>query len=93
MILSPPFAFGLALATFYGLLTHLVTGGDLRILAIYVTSSWVGFGIGQSVGQIMGITVLAVGQIYPLPATFGSLIALITAAILSARRLPPGRAQ
>jgi hypothetical protein len=86
MLLSPAFTFGLLLATLYGALTHLILGGEVRLLLVYILASWVGFGIGQGIGQVMAIRLLAIGQINVLTATLGSLIALATTVFLSQGR-------
>lgn len=85
-MLSPAFTFGLLLATSYGTLAHLILGGDARRMLAYIVASWIGFGIGQGVGQVMGIRVLAIGQINVLAATLGAVIALATTAFLSLGR-------
>ena len=85
MILSPSFAFGVLLATLYGALAHIILGGNGRRLAFFLIASWLGFALGQGVGQVLQIRILSIGPTNVLPATLGSIIALITAVILSAR--------
>ena len=85
MTLSPSFTFDIMLATLYGALAHLILGGNGRRLVVLIVASWIGFGIGQAVGQVMDIRVLALGPTNIVPATLGSLIALISTTILSAR--------
>ena len=87
MILSPAFTFGLLLATLYGALAHLILGGNGRVLLYFIIASWIGFAIGQGIGQVMNIRFLAIGSTNIFPATLGSLIALTTSTILS--RLQP----
>ncbi len=76
------------LATLYGAMAHLILGGDGRRLVFFILAAWVGFAIGQAAGQVMNIRVLAIGPTNTLTATLGSLIALVTTAVLSARRRP-----
>lgn len=87
MIFSPSFVFGLLLATFYGALAHLIFGGGGRSLLFYILAAWVGFSIGHAVGQVMGIRLLSVGPVNVLTGTLGALIAVVTTAILSSRRV------
>jgi uncharacterized membrane protein YeaQ/YmgE (transglycosylase-associated protein family) len=87
VIFSPSFVFGLLLATFYGALAHLIFGGGGRSLLFYILAAWVGFSIGHAVGQVMGIRLLSVGPVNVLTGTLGALIAVVTTAILSSRRV------
>ncbi len=79
------------LATFYGALAHLILGGDGRTLLIDILAAWLGFAIGQGVGQVMEIHVLNIGPTNVLTGTLGAFIALATTAVLSAQRHFPGR--
>lgn len=83
MTISPALTFSLLLGVAYGLLAHLILGGDIRRLLAYVAASLIGFGIGQGIGSVMSIQALTIGQINMLPASAGSIIAVITLAILS----------
>ncbi len=91
MVISPAFTFGLLIATFYGALAHVLLGGDGRRLLALVIASWIGFAIGQGLGQIMGINALAVGPIRVLAASLGSFIATATTAFLWITRKPPSQ--
>ncbi len=77
--MTPSFTFGLLLATLYGALFHLWQGGTGQRLALYLLSGWLGFAIGQIIGDTLGITMLSIGPLHALSATFGSLVALFTA--------------
>jgi uncharacterized membrane protein YeaQ/YmgE (transglycosylase-associated protein family) len=88
MIISPAFTSGILIATFYGALTHLIFGGDGRRLAATVVAGWIGFAIGQAIGQVMAIRVLALGPINLLSATVGALVATTAIAFLAAHRNP-----
>ena len=44
---GPTATFGFILATLYGAGFHFVVGGDVRRLALFLLSAWVGFGLGQ----------------------------------------------
>jgi hypothetical protein len=85
MILSPSFTLGVLLATLYGAIAHLILGGNGRRLLFFIAASWIGFAIGQGAGRVLQIRILAIGPTSLLPATLGSLIALVAAVVLSAR--------
>jgi uncharacterized membrane protein YeaQ/YmgE (transglycosylase-associated protein family) len=82
----PSATFSLLLAVLYGALAHLITGGPGRQLVVYIIASCVGFAIGQGVGVVMNIKILAIGPANLLPATLGSIIALGTTILLSTRK-------
>jgi len=82
----PSTTFSLLLAVLYGALAHLITGGPGRQLVVYIIASCVGFAIGQGVGVVMDIKILAIGPANLLPATLGSVIALATTILLSSRK-------
>ncbi len=89
MTLSPSLTFGLLIATLYGALAHLILGGDGRRLLAFVLASWIGFAIGQGIGEVMAIRMFAIGPTNMLTASLGALIAIAAAAVLSAQRRPP----
>jgi hypothetical protein len=73
------------LATLYGALTHLILGGDGRRLLICILTAWVGFALGQAVGQVAVITFLAIGRINLLTGSLGALTALVLLYVLVLR--------
>lgn len=73
-------------ATLYGSAFHLIVGGGARHLALYLLSGWIGFTLGQSLGDLLGISVLRMGQINFVAASLGALLALIAARIFSSER-------
>ncbi len=83
---SPAFTFGLIVATIIGALTHLLLGGDSRRLIALIIAGWVGFAIGQGIGQIFAIRLLAIGPLNMLSASLGAFLATISMSILSAQR-------
>jgi hypothetical protein len=85
-IVSPAFTFGVLLATFYGAVIHLIFGGDGRRLTAMIAAAWVGFALGQAIGQVMDIEALAIGPINLVAATLGAFIATLTTVFLSAYR-------
>lgn len=69
--------FGLLLATAYGATFHLIIGGPLRHIPLYLIAAIIGFTIGHLIGQSLDITLLKLGVVYLLPASLTSWLALI----------------
>ncbi len=84
---SPTLTFAFILATLYGAAFHLIFGGDARRLAIFLLSSWIGFGLGQIVGITFGIDVYLIGALRIVSASLGSIVALVAASFLTSKRL------
>ena len=72
----PTLLLGLILSTLYGALFHLWRGGNAGRLLLYLILSWIGFWIGQLVGNLLHISFDTLGQLHLLFATLGSLIFL-----------------
>ncbi|MCL4255452.1 MAG: hypothetical protein KJ043_16970 [Anaerolineae bacterium] len=83
---TPTVTLGFVIATLLGASFHLVLGGDVRRLALFLASSWVGFGIGHLAGVLLNFRLLNIGALHLLPALFGAITLLIFAHILSSRR-------
>lgn len=83
---SPSLTFAILVATLYGSLAHLLLGGDSTTLIFDILTSWLGFTLGQAIGQIMGITVLSIGSTYMLAGSLGAVIAVATKRLLARRR-------
>jgi len=56
---------------------HLLRGGNLRRLGLFLIAAWIGFGLGQLAGALIGWNGAMLGEIHLFEATIGSLIALI----------------
>lgn len=69
--------FGFLIATAYGSAFHVMVGGSVRHIPIYLVASWVGFALGHLVGQAMGLDWLKLGVVYFFSASLGSWLALI----------------
>ena len=74
---SPGFLFSFLLATAYGAGFHLLFGGRLAKLVLYLLAAWLGFAIGQWVGGLLDLNILKVGPIHTLFASLGSWLALL----------------
>jgi hypothetical protein len=89
---SPSVVFSFILATLYGAAFHLVSGGDARRLALFLLAAWLGFALGHSLGEVVGMTLLDIGPLHMLTATIGAWLALVVARVLTRQpsRQPPG---
>lgn len=74
--------FAWLIATACGLTYHLVRGGRLKRLMLFVASAWVAFFLGHWVGGALGWTTLRVGPLNLLPALTGTALGLIAADVL-----------
>ena len=86
---GPTLTFGFVIATLMGASFHLVFGGDARRLAMLLLAGWLGFALGQLVGDILNIRLLEVMNIGPLniiPAVIGAVFALIFTLVVTAKR-------
>jgi hypothetical protein len=70
----------------YGAGFHFIVGGDIRRLALFLLSAWVGFSLGQTLGVMFMIDILNIGTLRVVAATAGALIALIAAHLLTSNR-------
>ena len=84
---GPSVIFSFILATLYGAVFHLVSGGDARRLALFLLAAWLGFTLGHLVGDLVDLTLLDIGPLHVLPATVGAWLALVVARLLT--RQPP----
>lgn len=81
---SPAVTFAFILATIYGAAFHLLVGGDLRRLALYLLAAWLGFALGNLIGHLLGIEMLSIGPLRTLAATAGAWTALVAARLFIA---------
>jgi hypothetical protein len=70
----------------YGAGFHFIVGGDVRRLALFLLSAWVGFSLGQLLGVTFRIDVLSIGTLRVVAATLGALVALIAAHFLTSNQ-------
>lgn len=83
---SPSIVFSFMLATLCGSLFHVFAGGDARRLALFLLAGWVGFTLGQIVGELVEITVITIGPLNVVTALTGAVIALLTVWLLTRRK-------
>jgi hypothetical protein len=84
-MLTPAMTLAFILATICGALFHLIVGGDIRQLALYLISAWAGFALGQLIGGLLQLEVMRIGVLQVLPAVLGALGMLLAARLLLVR--------
>ncbi len=78
----PGVILGFLIASACGLMFHVVRGGSLPRLALYVVTAWVAFFAGQLVSAWLGWSLLRLGSLNLFPALLATLVGLIAASIL-----------
>lgn len=72
----PAIFLGLILSTLYGSLFHLWRGGNAGRLLLYLILAWIGFWLGQLMGNYLNVSFDMIGQLHVVIATLGSVIFL-----------------
>lgn len=80
---GPSILFGFVIATFYGSIFHLISGGDARRIALFLLASWIGFALGHITGDLMDIEFFDMGTLNMLNATLGAFFALVLTRLLT----------
>lgn len=74
---SPSIVFSFIVATLYGSSFHLLAGGDARRLALFLLAGWIGFALGQIIGEVLTVSIVAVGAVHFFTASVGAYLALL----------------
>ena len=77
---------GFLLATAYGAGFHLLLGGSLGKIILYLLAAWIGFALGHFVGDFLDMELLKLGAVHLFTASIGAWIALIASRFLSTRQ-------
>ena len=72
----PAFFFGSLIACLIGSIFHLIFGGNIKRILIYMFFSWVGFWLGNAVGSHSNIQILLLGPVDIGMAAIGSFLLL-----------------
>ena len=72
----PSLLLGFVISTLYGSLFHLWRGGHAGRLLLYLVLAWIGFWLGQFIGNYLNFSFDIYGQLHLIIATLGSLIFL-----------------
>jgi hypothetical protein len=70
------------LATASGLAFHLVRGGALSRLALYVVTAWISFAAGQVVSMLLHWDYWRLGPLNLFPALLATLVGLLSTSFL-----------
>ena len=93
--MNPAIPLGLLLATILALIYHVIRGGSIRRLGLFVIASCVSFFIGQALSEMIGWTMVRVGVLNLFPAILAAILGLIVTDILTPRdskpSSPPGK--
>ena len=60
----------------YGTLFHLWRGKSLSDLPVYLLTGVIGFGLGQALGDLIGMNIALIGSIHIIEATIVSWLSL-----------------
>jgi len=82
---APSVVFGFVLATLYSTSFHFLLGGDARRLALFILAGWIGFALGQILGDLMNLDFAGIGPLNFCPATSGAYLALLVVLVLTRR--------
>lgn len=75
---------GIVIATLCASVFHLLRGGRLRHLMLYLVAAWISFFIGQIFSESISWRLMRIGQINMFPALLATLLGLILTAIFLA---------
>ena len=83
----PSLLFALLIASLYGVLYHLVRGGGLGRLLMFLIFGWAGFAAGHLLGIWQGWILIPLGELNLGMSTLGSLVFLIVGDWISSIRI------
>jgi len=75
-LLSPSLILSLIIASAYAAIFNLWQRGSARDLLIYLLACWLGFAIGELIGDAVDLDILMIGQIHVVEGTLGSILLL-----------------
>lgn len=85
----PTLIFGGLVATLYGAIFHLIRGGGLGKLLLYILLSWAGFFLGQYIGERTSWEFINIGALNLGIATITSVLFMIAGYWIFKGRLQP----
>lgn len=72
----PAFIFGFIISTLFGVIFHLLRGGNAGRFLLYLILGWVGFWSGQWLASLLGWTFGSIGPLHLGMASIASLVFL-----------------
>jgi hypothetical protein len=88
----PSLIFAFLIASLYGVLYHLIRGGGLGRLLLFLIFGWAGFALGYLVGIWQGWVLIPLGELNMGLSTLGSLVLLVLGDWLSRIKINGARA-
>ncbi len=85
----PTLFLGLVLSTLYGSIFHIWRGGNAGRLLLYLLLAWIGFWIGQLIGNYLDVSFDKLGQLHLFFSTLASVIFLAAGHWLSLVQVEP----
>jgi hypothetical protein len=79
----PAAIFGIIASTLYGALFHLIRGGGLGRLILYILLSWIGFWLGHFLAEVLNWDFLSIGPLHLGVATIFSWLLMLSGAWLT----------
>ena len=73
----PAYLLSFLFATILGLIFHVIVGGRGWRIIYFVLLSWIGFFLGNAIGQAVEWKWMNVGAIHSIPASIGSILILL----------------
>lgn len=73
----PSLLLALLIASLYGGLYHLIRGGGLGRLLLFLIFGWAGFALGHLIGVWLGFLLIPLGEVNLGLSTLGSLVMLV----------------
>jgi hypothetical protein len=83
----PSLIFAFLIASLYGALYHLIRGGRLGRLLLFMIFGWTGFALGHLLGIWQGWVLIPVGELNFGLSTLGSLMFLVVGDWVSGIRI------
>ena len=88
----PSLIFAFLIASLYGVLYHLIRGGGLGRLLLFLIFGWAGFVLGHLLGVWQGWVLIPIGELNFGMSTLGSLFFLVGGDWVSRVRISGSRA-
>ena len=85
---APSIFLGTLIAIACGLVFHLIRGGRISRLGLYVATAWVAFFVGHMVGLWLEWDFLRLGSLNLFPALLATALGLISATVLAGPERP-----
>jgi len=86
---APAIYIGFLIASACGLLFHLIRGGSISRLWLFLATAWVSFLAGHLLAEWIDWQALRIGSLNLLPALLATLIGLLTASVLAGAEEKP----